>query len=169
MFVGKRGRLKRGVYGFEGDKVKTMKSNVDYDSLWEETAGDPMCPKCYSMRVLGHIREVSVDVAVVDWHCRGCHHSWSASHPFENGSLEVDDLEVKVMVRPFPCSDPKCFFDRSHPCVQVAFDVKPEFRSQVDFESEEVVLPPDWLVEVPFTSDMCEDCSRFPVGLRFVP
>jgi len=164
--VGKRGRLKRGLSGFGGDKVKTVKADSEFDDLWEGTAGEPVCPKCFSINVSGHITGVSVGVAVVDWVCEACGHKWSGSHAFEHGSLEVDELEVKRFVRAFPCSDPKCFFDARAPCGEVAFDVKPEFRDRVESMGEDAVaLPNDWIVELPFTSEFCLDCPRAPDGL----
>lgn len=64
-----------------------MKNRKDLDELWEATEGTPECPKCGSPLLHCHIREISLDVAVVDWHCGDCGNKWSNCCPFRDGVL----------------------------------------------------------------------------------
>jgi len=57
------------------------------DELWDETAGTPVCPKCGSPIIYGHIKELKDGLATVDWVCDDCGHKWSNCCPFENGCL----------------------------------------------------------------------------------
>jgi hypothetical protein len=69
-----------------------MKSE-DLDDLWEMTEGTPICPKCGSPHLYGHIREINVDLALVDWTCEECGCKWSNCCPFEDGVLTAVDDE----------------------------------------------------------------------------
>ncbi len=72
-----------------------MGKNDELDELWEETQGSQECSKCRSLRVHGHIREINVDLAVVDWVCDDCGYKWSDCSLFKGGCLVVDaDSEV---------------------------------------------------------------------------
>jgi len=64
-----------------------MEKDKDLDGLWEMTEGTPACPKCGSPLIYGHIREISVDLAVVDWACEVCCYKWSNCCPFKDGVL----------------------------------------------------------------------------------
>jgi RNase P subunit RPR2 len=72
-----------------------MKKNTeakDLDELWDMTEGTPVCPKCESPVIKGHIVEVSRGKASVDWVCEDCGHKWSSRCPFEDGCLSpVED------------------------------------------------------------------------------
>lgn len=70
--------------------VKSEKDK-DLDELWESTAGTPVCPKCDSPLIYGHIREINLDLAVVDWVCGDCGHKWSNCCPFEDGCLTAPE------------------------------------------------------------------------------
>jgi len=77
--------------------VVAMKNDLklkEGDELWEMTEGTPECPKCGSLNLVGHIREYSSDLAVVDWFCKDCGHKWSACCPFKDGVLTAVDSEV---------------------------------------------------------------------------
>ena len=65
----------------------------DLDELWNETAGTPVCPKCDSPLIYGHIREMNKkgDFVIVDWTCESCGHKWSNCCPFEDGVLTAVD------------------------------------------------------------------------------
>jgi DNA-directed RNA polymerase subunit M/transcription elongation factor TFIIS len=66
-------------------------ADTSLDELWEQTAGTPYCPKCDSVSVHGHIREIREDIADVEWFCEDCGHKWSSRCPFEDGTLILDD------------------------------------------------------------------------------
>jgi hypothetical protein len=70
-----------------------MGKDKDLDELWNETAGTPVCPKCDSPLIYGHIREINIDLAVVDWTCEVCGYKWSNCCPFEDGVLTAVDTE----------------------------------------------------------------------------
>ena len=67
--------------------MKKNREVKDLDELWDETAGTPMCPKCESAAIYGHINAVNRGKASVDWVCEDCGHKWSICCPFEDGCL----------------------------------------------------------------------------------
>ena len=72
-----------------------MSKNRDLDEIWDMTEGTPVCPRRGSPTIYGHIIEISIDLAVVDWTCEVCAHKWSNCCPFEDGVLaavDTDDL-----------------------------------------------------------------------------
>jgi len=64
-----------------------MEKDKDLDELWDMTEGTPVCPKCGSFDIYGHIRELNLGLAVVDWVCEDCGYKWSNCCPFEDGVL----------------------------------------------------------------------------------
>ena len=82
------------------------------DELWEMTEGTPTCPKCGSPIIVGHIKECSSGLAVVDWVCDDCGHMWSACCPFKDGCLTA------VAPSEAMCSVSLCDFD-GLPCEYV--------------------------------------------------
>lgn len=79
----RRSKLKKKKSKFESP----VYTDTSLDKLWNETAGTPVCPKCDSCSINGHIREIKEDMAVVDWNCKDCGHKWSNRCPFEDGML----------------------------------------------------------------------------------
>jgi hypothetical protein len=74
-----------------GEEVVDIKKTKDLDELWEVTEGTPVCPHCGSPLLHGHIREINMDLAVVDWTCEACGHKWSNCCPFVDGVLTAVD------------------------------------------------------------------------------
>ena len=70
-----------------------MENVKDLDELWESTEGIPVCPKCDSPLLHGHIKEINIDLALVDWVCEECGHKWSNCCPFEDGELNANWAE----------------------------------------------------------------------------
>ena len=79
------------------DKFDEGFNKFDEDDEWEERDLDRflknlknLCPKCDHLSFRYRVREVNVDVALVDWFCKNCGHKWSNTCPFKDGKIVFD-------------------------------------------------------------------------------